>query len=209
MNTLKHLLWLSILLLAIILMNACKKSQSSQPLRVNVRLDADGMQFIQAPVGSYFIYLDSATGGIDSVVVTQSEMQQQFHEKQDGPGLFDNIPQSTSEKYFLTMTRMGPGQTEEWLKGETVDLCPCYVSFDNGDVILNKSNGDPLFYYSSLAPNLFTMTVNDIDYNNVKLSWDSVDTRREIVYAAKGVGIIKRISGTGVNTKSWSLLRRS
>ena len=209
MNKLKHIVWPTLLLAALLPMNSCKKSGTSSPLTITARLDREGMQYIQARVGTWFIYLDSAFGNEDSVVVTQSEIHEQHQEEVNGPGLFDNIPESISEKYYLAMTKMGPGEKEEWLRGQTVDLCPCYVSFDYGDINLAKPNGDPLFYYSSYAPMLFTMRVNGIDYNNVHLTSDSVETRREILYTAKGVGIIKRISGTGANTKSWSLLRRS
>lgn len=104
----------------VILFVACKKETPAQidyPT-TNVKLSPAALNFVQLPVGRYFIYKDSASGSTDSVSVTQSSNENLFHKGRVGSGCgwfcYDpGEPDYYYEKYSLTIS----STSQEWFKG--------------------------------------------------------------------------------------------
>src|SRR5690242_494363 len=82
----------------------CKKSSDNKSETIQLKLDAEGLQYIQVDAGKYFIYKDSASGILDSVVVTQSQLENTYTPGYSG-GLFNSYPAFNTEVFYLTLTK--------------------------------------------------------------------------------------------------------
>src|SRR5688500_1088160 len=52
--------------------SSCNKPKVTTPAALEITLNPEGLKYIQIPLEKYFIYKDSASGSLDSVVVTKS-----------------------------------------------------------------------------------------------------------------------------------------
>lgn len=58
---------------------SCKKDHKDKPADpVCIRFNPEALAFVQFLLNKYYIYKDSASGMLDSVIVTQSEIKKEF-----------------------------------------------------------------------------------------------------------------------------------
>ena len=210
--------------LIIILFSVCfysceKKSQDTRfDGSVHINLLTEGLAYVQLGLGKYFIYKDSASSELDSVVVTKSSLEDVFTPAVVSGGL--TYSAYNSQIFSLTLTKFDAGIQTLWeinFKGQPALCCPS-ISMDNQPVEIRDTSDVSTFYYpvcncssSMVIPGL---TVEGKLYNNVIQNIgdngadpSSPDYRRAVTYWAKGVGIIKRIKTAGADTKTYFLIR--
>lgn len=214
--------------ITVFILVACKKDK---PDVINtpaptIKLNTAALDFVQLPVGRYFIYKDSATGFIDSVRVTQSIFETFLHKGRTGTNCgwlcFDPGEAAFNfEKYSLTL-----GSTsQEWFKGiaSTDNYYPSYYFnlLGNPAVVIDTNfNLADAFWYplQSSGINLYTFLpsltiegniyteVHQFVYNN-GLPASNAYYKRTVFYWVKGIGIIKKEIRT-YNSITTSLLVR-
>src|SRR5436305_11433741 len=96
----------------------CKKSSDNKSKIIQQKLDEEGLQYIQLDTGKYFIYKDSATAILDSVVVTQSSLENEYTPGVSR-GLFDSYPAFNTEVFYLTLTKKDVNSDSVWLEAQT------------------------------------------------------------------------------------------
>ena len=183
----------------LLLFNACFGCKKNPIPPLSNPLSTDALAYIKFDVGKYFIYRDSVTNQIDSVVVTQSELQ---------PDNFvSNGITYNNQQYSLIWMEYSP-YLKEWLSG----TAPGNL---NGRVQL-IANDDPNHYlFQDVTTIIPTMVVEGKTYNNVLLTTSSYGsngvsagfTTTSANYWVKGVGLIKRSETNNAVTKTWTLLR--
>ncbi|MEO7961622.1 MAG: hypothetical protein ABIR19_08740, partial [Ginsengibacter sp.] len=58
---------------------SCKKDHKDQPADpAYVQFNPEALAYVQFPLNTYYIFKDSASGMLDSVVVTQSNLEKKF-----------------------------------------------------------------------------------------------------------------------------------
>lgn len=194
-----------IFLTAIIIVTAaCSKSKEEAV--IELKFSTQGLAFVNLAMGKYFIYKDSATNRLDSIVVTKNTLA------------FENIPPNNTgwgtepahkaQSFNLELTHYAPGATL-WFYGEAMagfDDLLNYNSSDTAAIHLGEIHTNPsgvsVHYFSafayynglgSLPP--VSMTVEGVHYP-VTIKGGSQDpdnlNYREF-YWAPDVGIIKRV----------------
>ena len=93
------------LLLCILSLLACSKNNDEKQFN----LDPDGLKYIQLRQDQYFIYKDSASGSVDSVVVTESSHSTETYSDANVSG--------KRHVFSLTLTRKNLSGDSTWLKG--------------------------------------------------------------------------------------------
>ncbi len=221
------------ILIVILAYGSCKKKTSdTQPHLVSdyLKFSTTGLQYIKPPVNSYFIYRDSASGLLDSVVVTESSIEKKLHpEHLDTlPGWVSSvvtIPDHYYEELHLKFTKVIGSISENWLtlgasnigsEGSLFGTPDSSILLSRWDKAYTNSDGLVCFYYpflSSISTTISSITIQGKIYNNVeKFSYErpSVATDSTIrfnYYWVKGIGLIKREEVTTNTNHSWSLIR--
>jgi hypothetical protein len=180
------------------------------------------------PLNKYFIYKDSATGMLDSVVVKQSEVVYILIPAHRSIGLFDpDVPAYYIQKFTLLLTRNGT-TSDDWFYGEAATLKMGFgapQSTSDAPLALREryriSNVDKIdknhvfFYpvnpYSSVMP---TITIEGKTYSNAIMTSIANGLEpthqsylKSIYYWVKGIGIIKREIRTSSSIKTELLIR--
>src|SRR5436190_7832132 len=118
----------------------CKKSSDNKSNEIiQLKLDAEGLQYIQLDTGKYFIYKDSATAILDSVVVTQSSLENEYTSGVSR-GLFDSYPAFNTEVFYLTLTKKDVNSDSVWLEAQTPPPLCCPSLSNNNEPIQMQSN---------------------------------------------------------------------
>src|SRR5829696_10446066 len=152
------------------------------------RLDRDGLNYIQLRPNQYFIYKDSASGRLDSVVVTESSL---YTEQFTYTGLLSNTPIPARREVFeLNMVRKGPLGDSTWLKGAA--KAEPYVR----RLVFQDMQGDWLYFYPavSLTGEIYklpSLSVEGTTYSDVIV----VTNNAFRYYWAPSVGLIKLTTG--------------
>ena len=198
------------LAMLIILMNSCSKTVTQKPAPntdVDIYFDKAALEYIQLPVNRHFIYKDSATGNIDSVLATQSDLS---NFTTPGNPAF-SVPPVYSQKYHLVLTRTN-GSGTIWFQGLANSLqgagfqyapdTTAVISFNASDNIVTDTLPEYGFLSNGfdISQSLNSLTVESTIYHDVFVYTYSNQSFRmpqtvpiiSTYYWARNVGIVKR-----------------
>jgi hypothetical protein len=206
----------------IMLMSSCTKTgykPTPTPPDAYINFDKTELEYVFLPFDRRFIYKDSATGHIDSVVVTDNYLWV----SDDGPLPLLNLPAVHYQQYNLVLTKTNDSSSE-WFNGSansyygtptlrTTDSM-AEIRFVARDNIITTAFPDYGFssdtssyvtyqYLSSLK--VESKVYNDImvcTYTRVALDTTAYENFKGTYYWAKKVGIIKRTveTSSGITT---------
>jgi hypothetical protein len=74
----KFILAIWIILAATFYFSACKKENENKNEAPFIRFSSEALSYVHIPVNNYFIYQESSSGILDSVVVTKSIVENKF-----------------------------------------------------------------------------------------------------------------------------------
>lgn len=184
------------------LSSGCKKDK--EPFDM---LAPEGLRYIQLRPEQYFIYKDSASLTLDSVVVKKSMMETLHTPPNYQWG------QSSYEHYQLTLSKIDVTTTSEWLSGYAIAA----FSSDKFSMLSKSSNSyDKYIFRYPVDPSkgifpgdssIATMTIEGKVYSNIILATGNQSTDSRF-YWAKGVGLIKYVKG-GNTHKTYTLVRNN
>jgi hypothetical protein len=225
-----------ILILALSL-PSCKKNSSTPYVAPGLVLKSDyvkfstiGMQYVKLPLNAYYIYKDSATGMLDSVVVTESLLEKKFSAAHtsiftiNGRSSPINFPDFYYDEFQLVLTKYAGTTTEKWLsmQGKNTDeVFSLYHTPDSSINLAGEFLGIPSSYYftyRSPHPTVLSLSneiipsivVEGKTYTDVyKVSRNIAGNYDRYYYWVKGVGLIKRVENTLTSAKTWTLVRNS
>ncbi len=209
---------------------SCKKDKTSEPETYNIQFSAEALAYVQLPLNKYFIYKDSASGALDSVVVTQSNLKKQFAAPYVASTFRNAVPGFYYQEFSLLITKYNGTSEEDWFYGFATSsgVGPTIYNSDSANLNLlekdrvnNKNLNYAFLYpftpYSSLQENIAvipSITIEGKIYTNVELysySNTTDNTRADYLkstyYWAKGAGIIKREIKTSSSVKTKTLVR--
>lgn len=186
------------------LSSGCKKDTELSDM-----LSPEGLSYIQLRPEQYFIYKDSASLTLDSVVVKQSIMETVLTPSNS------QWVQSGYQQYKLSLHKIGVSTTSDWLSG--------YTTAGNGNpsenfMMFSKSLYSydtymfqyPVSAYKGSFPgdsSIATMTIEGKVYSDIILTTGNSSSDSKF-YWAKGVGLIKYVKG-GDTHKTYTLVRNN
>lgn len=211
-----------ILNLLILSFMACKKNSSTPADRqVNVKFRPEGLEYVKLDTGKYLIYKDPISGGLDSVRVTQSLLENKYYPAHRSTGLFDpDIPAYNIEAFTLILEKFDGLSRSEWFHGNAT-ASTFGLSSDSADIDMQEPDYSPAFFYSSVyyPDNLLipSITVEGKTYADVikhiydnGLNKSDTKYKKSIYYWTKQIGIIKReVITTNGSIKTFTLLRNN
>lgn len=198
---------------------ACKKNKEVQnvyPEPVANNFSPSSLEYVKLTPGKYLLYKDSASGNLDSVVVTKSEISFNSYPAIPAGGIFS--PGSPAhDDYFikLTITKFSGMSQHFWFDGHAWSGSPnddAIVKMYEKDSAANNIHG-----YIITDPPILSMTVETKTYTDVikSMAFNIGDPNnpaynQTTLYWAKKIGIIKRrIITTGGAVKTYNLLRNN
>ncbi len=214
------------------LLCSCKKSKpridDTDPN--SYLFSADALAYVQLPLNTYYIYKDSASGTLDSVVVTQSVLETKFHPEESGNDLYIwHLAAYYYQQFTLLLTNYSGSSPQDWFYGIATNGPNFFINSDTTswvdlveiDTLNNIRVNNYAFFYPeggsvfSLTPTIIpSMTIEGKSYSNIVFCSDfnSPDTTADYYletnyYWAKGVGIIKRRIKTSNYVKTENLVR--
>ena len=228
------------LTVTLLFLAACKKEKTAQ-LPTNpvlllsyIKLNPAALEFVQLPLNRYFIYKDSATGSVDSVIVTKSIIENIFHAgTSPNPGSTWNYgtPDYYYEKYTLELKKIAGSPAQDWFNG----FARCGDSYTNLDFVMmgnppvftetNFSLSNQQFQLSAFLYPFTTygvntyifismLTIEGTTYTGVHrfiasngLQPSEPNYQENIFYWVKGIGIIKKEIRTFNSVKTSLLVR--
>jgi len=196
-------------LLAVLVIALAMQSCQKDPVMVdpmtrvfNIKMSPNALEYVNIPVGKYFVYKVPGYTALDSVVVTNNELAMVNFPRDNS----NNFPEHNVQRLRLTMTQYiqtsGGMITTEWLKGVAMpEIFNPYDSTTTADVRLRFSGTQQVIFYG--AQNIsgsLTMVVEGVTYTGVSkaesdngLPISNAGYEKNTFYWAKGVGIIKRV----------------
>lgn len=195
---------------------SCKKDHTDTP--IEVKFSAEGLSYVLLPLNKYFIYKDSASGTLDSVIVTQSKVDKIF-----SPVAKDTIsnwsaPAMNTEKITILFSKHNGSSSEDWFYGEAFAFS--MGSESDAPIILfekdrlTNTNKEVAFWYPFSNNVLPSITIEGKTYlNAVTFSFANtlITTQptyyKSTYYWVKGTGIIKREIRTSNSIKTDLLVR--
>lgn len=192
-----------------------QKNNNDIPL---IPVSPEALSYIKLPLNGYYIYKDSATGNLDSVVVRKSSIDTNFSPARPQSSCLS--PESSAFYYesynLLLMKIIGSGE-QEWFKG-TVLIGGSELRDLSGNVEFGYAFIYPLSQYSSTTGAEYTIPILTIEgktYNDVAVFMKANDTdstkdyyRKTTYYWVKAIGIIKREIVTHTSIKTSFLVRK-
>gem|GEM_PF-4265684 len=146
-------------------------------------LDPDGLRYIKFNTNKYFIYKDSASGKMDSVAVSQSEISTETFQ--------DGEQTAKREIYGLHLVRKNMTADSTWLQGRAKADVTNYVK------LWDLTGGTNFFVYPAvcLCMELYklpSLTVEGKTYQDVIVKEDAFINNYSLTfYWAPSLGIIK------------------
>jgi hypothetical protein len=210
---------------------ACKKHNAdNQETTIEIKFSSDALVWVQLPLNRYFIYKDSATAALDSVVVTQSNLDTKFVPAHKSTGYLDfPSPAFYYQDFTLILTSFTGTTSNIWLKSfATTQFNRHFSSMDTSLLNLNEINSgnnaykNSIFLYPIIPASYPLQTISMIPqltiegkiYNNVGIFIisNTVDTSQSYYlkttyYWVKGTEIIKREVRTSTTLKTDLLVR--
>jgi hypothetical protein len=186
-----------------LLLTSCKKEEPYYAL------PPEGLSYIQLRPGQYFIYKDSASGTVDSVIVTESKLEK-VHS--DGSGQFRYS--AYFDNYSLTLTKYTTASSTVWLKG----IATAAFSSSEFTLLSSLTNDDwdirmlryPAGYLQGIFSNdrlIPVLVVAGKQYTQVILTAGNSSNDSKF-YWAKGVGLVRYERG-GPAPQTFTLLRNN
>ncbi len=182
----------------------CSKEEAKDILYFKIHPEA--LKYIKFDQGKYFVYKDSATGRIDSVIVTNNTLTTKHIAASQGSWI--SLPEYNEEHIQMTLHRYGDNAGTNWFKAEGEAMAqfynpPHFLSNDSASIdlteIINRPGGDVSTiggaFSSTRTP--FSISVEGVTYPSVILGGFTdasyyPNSLREF-YWAKNVGIIKKV----------------
>lgn len=219
------------LTVSVFLLAACKKDKPAEITypTTNVKLNPVALEFIQLPVGRYFIYKDSASGSIDSVRVTQSIIENKFQPSTPPSGYLPCLSEFNFETFTLTLTKINGTVSQDWFKGIasswaifSCEIHPAVIIDPNlilNDQLFANTSGQPFVYPFSFYQGqghilIPTITIEGTIYTEVHefVSTNGLQPTQPAYqavthYWVKGIGIIKKETITYNSVKTYLLVR--
>lgn len=198
-------------LIIILATPGCKKEPvTDNPIDnvFNISFSRNALEYVNIPVGKYFIYKIPGDPTMDSVIVVSNDLVMVNMPRNDNMG----FPEHNIERFRIRFNKYdssfaGPATIlSQWILATTIPapLSP-YDSTSTADLRLEFFSGphigQAIFYGTHDLAGTETLTVEGITYTNViktesdnGLPVSDPLYTKEIFYWARGVGIIKRIS---------------
>jgi hypothetical protein len=188
------------LLICALALNSCSKDQERE-----YKLDPAGLKYIQLRPNQYFIYRDSASGKLDSVVVAESSLQSE----QFSYTFFSTTP-TTANRDVFRLTLLGKTSL-----GDSTWLNCTAKAFPTSTVVLNDTRSECVFLYPtegsfSQSYQLPTLTVETTSYSNVVVRDKVIAQNFQCTYYwAASVGLIKVVKRQAGQSWIYTLLRHN
>jgi hypothetical protein len=221
---------------ALVLLSFCGCKKDARPKLGDpafIQFYPEALAYVQLPINGYFIYKDSASGELDSVVVTQSDLKKEYQPEVTGQDLFGSLinPAYYYQSFTLLLTSYSQPSPKDWFFGVAINVFPLIVYDQNSDSAFlsliemdrsTKSTKNPVFAYpldtinsdQEILSEIPSIQIEGKPYSKVEFysnanTWDSTsaDYIRSTYYWAKGVGIIKREIKTKSSVKTETLVR--
>jgi hypothetical protein len=197
--------------LTLLLIYSCKKEEDPNPPKekLALRFSKDALSYVNIPVGRYFIYKDSATLQLDSVVVMASKLQTLEIPAFSGIGSWGIVgyPAYSTEKFDIRLASWKNGFTSDWLTASSelyYNILGSPVK-DTGSVNL-RTQKNMVFYQTHTGTKTYHVTVEGKDYFDVNVTKDNNGYEptnplyyESTYYWVKNIGVIKRIIKDGTN----------
>ncbi len=204
------------ILVVCIMNSSCKKETPATPVSYPrippplVKLNPEGLEFVQLPSGRFYAYEDSSTGIIDTVYVSQSSIEKKF--KRGITGSSDpncgGICPGSSDYYYQEFTlRLSEISGREWFKGiASTGLIDRYFSGNDSLYTSPDFNLNNCFWYPFLSSGqalnyqfIPVISFRGLTYSNVHVfaSMNGLEPTEPNFYAqkiywVKNTGIIKK-----------------
>ncbi len=223
-----------ITILLLCLCYSCKKDKAThQTDPAYIQFSSEALAYVQLPINTYFIYKDSASGMLDSIIVTQSDLKKEFQPESSAQTVFGPflLPAYYYQNFSLLLTSYSGTSQKDWFYGVAKSIIPG-IEYDNNsnnaflsllekdrtaNIPINYAFFYPLNITSSIQETLSvipSILVEGKMYSNIEFYSNSngidstnADYVRSTYYWAKGVGIIKRIIKTSNSIKTYLLIR--
>ena len=211
-------------IITVLLIASCKKDNTNTPAPFELQFSAEALAYVQLPFNKYFIYKDSATGTLDSVVVTQSIIVKQFIPEHKSAGLFDpDRPAFYYQIFSLKLTKYNGATQQDWFYGSATNLTFGVTSSNPATPLslVEKDIGGAFNYPIIILSNPYqevnilpSVTIEGKAYANAVvfsyangLDMTQSSYHKSTYYWVKGTGIIKREIRTVNSTKTDLLVR--
>jgi hypothetical protein len=226
-NLMKKILIIGLLSTLLI---ACKKDKgNTNP--IEIKYSAEGLAYVQLSLNKYFIYRDSSTGILDSVVVTQSGLERIFSPNHVSTGPSDRAtPDFYYQTFTLTLTKYNGASQQDWFYGTASNNLSLFMlnSTTNASLFLmernrlNNTDKNYVFHFPysiSQVSNISVIILPSImiegkNYLNVIIHSTSngsdptnINFIKSTYYWVKGIGIVKREIKTSNSVKTEILVR--
>jgi hypothetical protein len=197
-------------------LQSCKKDVPADEKTYTVSFSKHALEYVNLTEGKYFIYKDSATSQLDSVIVTKSKLEVVLYEPISFLSLISPA-RNYHDEFKLTLTKFsGPIQTD-WLVGiaaAKIDDPPVSTN----TAWLGLTSSDSLYMFFSFSENEMpndSITVEGRTYHNVVVTkWQngfeetSPYFEKMTTYWAKDLGVIRReINTINEAVKTYTLVR--
>ncbi|MEO8769070.1 MAG: hypothetical protein ABI402_03265 [Ferruginibacter sp.] len=212
MKYIKYLLTTS--LLAVIFLS-CKKEHNPFEDTYSIKYTTKALPYVQLPENHYRIYKDSATGVLDSIIITKSELGSDLLRAATYNGF--HYAATNYETFKLQFTKYTGSLDSIWLSASASLQSMAFNTLSNKDTIaLSLTSTDILqvFYLANSDVPATSLLVEGINYNEVVVTIGEFNVatdpsyKKTINYWAKNVGLIKRTDiSFGGGIKTWTLLR--
>ncbi|OFY65081.1 MAG: hypothetical protein A3H98_07835 [Bacteroidetes bacterium RIFCSPLOWO2_02_FULL_36_8] len=200
--------------------SACKDDKPAPP---TYYLTQDMYDYVIFPVGSWWVYKDSATGALDTVKVISQEIKI-IEEDGDGNGVIDYkweyLLQDKSKTFPAEHIINCFGMADELEKSHysiKIEKTHCFgqtVIIFVSNISLGNSNYSENIYYIELRDSLLSQNFNFHQIKIFKISrvktgagcdidYDTTSKYDGIYYYAKSVGLIKK---THTDSLNWELI---
>jgi hypothetical protein len=208
MNKLLRLLPLSVIVLLVA--SGCQKDEVTEnPMdhTFNISLSRNALEYVNIPVGKYFIYRVTGNSLLDSIRVVSNQLDTVNMPRNNNI----NFPEHNIERFRLKMDKyqvpiMGTGVLiSEWVWSTTVPTpYNPYDSSSTADVRLEFTGagaGQLIFYGTHNLSPTETIVVEGVTYTGVirtesnnGLTISNPNYQKNVFYWARGLGVIKRIT---------------
>ena len=200
---------------------SCKKDHtgSQNDAKIIATFSTEALTYVKLPLNSYYIYKDSATGILDSVVVTTSNSKLVDVPKYVGGNCIIGpctFPAYTSQEFNLRLTKFTTSSQQDWFI--------CTTSTKSYGIYLKSTDSVPLYLCGAFRYPFHSYTYAPVEivsslviagriYSNVAIFANingqatNANYLKTVYYWAKGVGIIKRETQTSTSIKTEVLIR--
>lgn len=179
--------------------------------------DSASLVYIEVPAGRFFLYKDSVSETIDSVIVSISEII-----PYSVGGIYGD-PIMEADNYRLIFSNFLDGQPDSaWYSGiaGTEINKDLHVTYDSTYILSEGEGSIPVFWYPFVSAGdrkykfIATLVVEGVTYKDVH-SFFATNGRQtseasyeaKIYYWVKGIGIIKRVTWLGNSVKADLLVK--